>query len=55
MTLLGNYYEQTFEMSKDYFAMAKERIEAAELQTSRVSSIMPDVPIDQKTDIEDTW
>jgi site-specific DNA-methyltransferase (adenine-specific) len=43
------------EMSKDYFNMAKERIEEAELQTSLISSIMPNIPIDHKTDVDESW
>jgi site-specific DNA-methyltransferase (adenine-specific) len=43
------------EMSKDYYAMAKERIEAADLQTSLASSIMPNPPIDAKTDVDNVW
>ena len=41
------------EKSKDYFNMAKERIDAAELQTSLISSIMPNMPIDVKD--EECW
>jgi len=38
------------EKSKEYFNMAKERIEAAELQTSLIKQIIPILPIDHKTD-----
>jgi site-specific DNA-methyltransferase (adenine-specific) len=42
------------EMSKDYFAMAKERIESAETQTSISKLILPDAPSDPK-DEEEQW
>jgi len=43
------------EISKDYFNMAKERIEAAELQTSLIKQVMPILPIDPKEDVADIW
>lgn len=43
------------EMSSDYFAEAKKRIDAAELQTSLSNTLMPTIPIDEKTDINDVW
>jgi DNA modification methylase len=43
------------EKSEEYFKMAKERIEAAELQTSLIKQIMPSAPVDHKTDTEETW
>jgi len=43
------------EKSGDYFNMAKERIDAAELQTNLSKLIMPVVPIDHKTDITEIW
>lgn len=43
------------EMSDDYYAMAENRIKAAELQASLVSQIMPTIPIDDKVDINEVW
>jgi len=43
------------EKSKEYFDMAKKRIEEAELQISLTNKFMPDVPIDIKDNVEDQW
>ena len=43
------------EKSEQYFKMAKDRIEAAELQTSLIQQVMPVIPVDGKTDIEETF
>lgn len=42
------------EMSKDYFAMSKERIDCADTQTSLIQTITPNVPVDHKDD-DDAW
>lgn len=43
------------EKSEDYFNMAKERIEGAELQASLIRQVMPALPIDHKTDAEEMF
>lgn len=43
------------EKSEAYFNMAKERIEAGELQASLIRQVMPTLPIDHKTDSEEMW
>lgn len=43
------------EMSKDYFEMAKERIESAETQTSIADKFMPNTPLDIKDRPEEQW
>ncbi|HOT88812.1 MAG TPA: site-specific DNA-methyltransferase [Bacteroidales bacterium] len=43
------------EKSTNYFNQAKERIDAAVLQTSISKQIMPNIPIDHKKDIFEAW
>jgi site-specific DNA-methyltransferase (adenine-specific) len=43
------------EKSVNYFDMAKERIEGAELQTTLAMRVMPNAPIDSKADAAEAW
>ena len=43
------------EKSDGYFGGAKERIEAAELQTSLIKQVMPNIPVDPKEDAAEAW
>lgn len=43
------------EKSQNYFDMAKERVEAAETQTTLSRQLMPNFPIDIKEDVAEVW